>query len=733
MTFAALMPLGGAVLTIATAYAAGSILIARLKIPLRRLEKLPLTFVLGAACLHLLIFAIFALKIAYKPVFLIVSVCLIAAYLWRREKSQPQPFSKQKIGQAILYAAIFLTFSVLYFVNAWAPEASPDGSGYHLEFVVRYLDAHGFIPIASNLYAGFGQGTEMLFAMAVAFGGHSAAALMHLSFAIALALAMLAYGFRIGKWWVGAGAALLVYLCPLVGKEASSAYIDIASAAIGFAVFYWLEIWDDGRDDRVLIAVGLLSGYAFATKYTGGVMIAYALAFVIWKNRSWKPLAIVSVAAALMILPWMAKDWIYLGDPVAPIGAAIFRNPNAHISMVEDFAIYTRTHGIENKWQVPLGLTLHGGAVEGLLGPVFLAAPLALLALRSRAGRRLLLAAAVTLLPCIVNLHARFLLPALPFISMAILLPLSQTPLWIAAMVMFHAVASWPTAMRSYADPTAWRILHFPWAAAVRRESEDGFLRRTLPGYAEARLVEEHVPKGGRVLALSTIATSYTSREILVGYQAALNQVLSDGLAMGWDEDAQPRVAITFRFPERPVHRIRIRQMVQHAGREQWSVHELRYLRGGVELQRSSAWRLRAWPNPWDVQLAFDGSPTTRWRTWETAAPGMFNETDFGSDQTIDEVRIETSKDDQKNELQVEAMDAAGGWVRVESNPVVSEIKVRESFRRAATYELRARGVEYLLIQDRDYGAADFEEDPASWNLAVVARIRSATLYRVLP
>ncbi len=136
MTFAALMPLGGAVLTIATAYAAGSILIARLKIPLRRLEKLPLTFVLGAACLHLLIFAIFALKIAYKPVFLIVSVCLIATLLRRRTKSQPEPFSKPEIGQAILYAAIFVTFSVLYFVNAWAPEASPDGSGYHLEFVV---------------------------------------------------------------------------------------------------------------------------------------------------------------------------------------------------------------------------------------------------------------------------------------------------------------------------------------------------------------------------------------------------------------------------------------------------------------------------------------------------------------------------------------------------------------------------------------------------------------------
>jgi hypothetical protein len=751
VNLAALAPLGGAALTIGTCYAAGTLLVSRLGVSLRRSERFPLTFVVGAACIHLLMFAVFLLNILHKPLLLILAAILIASAVWQRENGAREArFSFMQDPSAIGYAAIFVAFSVFYFVTAWAPEASPDGSGYHLELIGRYLDAHGFVPITTNLYAGFGQGAEMLYAMARSFGGHSAAALVHLAFAIALAWAMLAYGFRIGKWWVGAGAALLVYLSPVVGKDASSAYIDMASAAIGFAVFYWLELWDETRDHRTLIPIGVLSGYAYATKYTGGILVLYAIAFVVWRNwkrvrDAWKPLLIVSAGAAAMILPWMIKDWIYLGDPVAPFGAAIFRNPNVHVAMLDDFTEYWRNHGVVHFWELPLGLTIHGGAVEGLLGPAFLAAPIGLLALRYPTGRRLLLAAGVTLIPYAVNVHGRFLIPSLPFISMAIVLPLGNAPQLIAVLVLFHAIASWPTVVPRYAEPTAWRLVHFPLAAALRRETEDGFLRRTLPGYPEARLIEEHVPPGARVLTLSTIASAYTSREILVAYQAALNQVFYDSLTMALELDSQPSAAAEFRFAERSLQRIRILQTAARSWgqnkNQQWGVHEVRYFLHGVEVQRSPAWRLHAWPNPWEVQLAFDGSPATRWRTWETVTPGMYIETDFGGAQTIDEVRVETSREDRKAALKVEAMTlgASGSsphsqqWMQFGGDPEYREIPIRQSLRRAATYEMRAKGVEYLLIQDRDFGAADFEEDPASWNLAIAGRTPHATLYKVMP
>ena len=49
----ALAALAGAAITVAACYALGSVMAARLGARLRRVEKFPLAFVLGAALLHL--------------------------------------------------------------------------------------------------------------------------------------------------------------------------------------------------------------------------------------------------------------------------------------------------------------------------------------------------------------------------------------------------------------------------------------------------------------------------------------------------------------------------------------------------------------------------------------------------------------------------------------------------------------------------------------------------------
>ncbi len=786
MKLQALAPLAGAALVVCTCYSAGALLIARLGAPrsgiaLRRAESFPLAFVLGAACVHLAMFALFALKAASKPVLLAFAFGAMAAALIDRRASFIDPRSagidverKQSLWwdnlPAIGYAAIFAIFTALYFVNAWAPEASSDGSGYHLELVARYLRAHGFERVTTNMYAGLGQGAEILYALAFAFGGHSSTALVHFSFAIALAALMLAYGFKMGKWWVGAGAALLVYLSPVVGRDATTAYIDVIPAAIAFSIFYWLELWEESRNDRLLIAVGLLAGYAYATKYTGVVMLPYALVFVIWRKVVWnkealrldplrkdalkndapgeelshknvwpgskgfvKPLLTITTCAAVMILPWMIKDWVFLRDPIAPFGASIFRTPYIHVSTISEWGEYLRSYDLPSKRKLPLDLTIHGSQVQGIVGPVFLAAPLALLALRYRAGRRLLLAGAVMLVPYFANIGARFLIPDLPFFAMAMTLAVGSMPRLVAAMVLFQAIASWPPVLASYADPHLWRISGWPFAGALRSESEDSFLRHTLGGYAEARMIEEHVPPGGRVLAEGAIATSYTTREVLINFQGAFNQLLTDVVDIGWYDGYRPKSVLVFRFPEREIRRIRLLQTAQLPRGAQWSVHEVRYLCSGAEFPRSPEWKLRAFPNSWDVQLAFDNSPVTRWKTWETPAPGMFIETDFGSDRAVDEVRVEATDADRyyRKTLQVEVMDARGRWIKVADQPEELALALPPWLRSAATRELHSRGVDYLMMQDGEAGANDMADDPDAWGVVAMARTRQSTLYKI--
>ena len=80
----AVAALFGAGFTVAACYAAGSLLIDRLRATLRRDERIPLAFVLGAACLHLAIFAILAVHIAYWPVLAAVLAGTIVAALAHR-------------------------------------------------------------------------------------------------------------------------------------------------------------------------------------------------------------------------------------------------------------------------------------------------------------------------------------------------------------------------------------------------------------------------------------------------------------------------------------------------------------------------------------------------------------------------------------------------------------------------------------------------------------------------
>src|SRR6185295_9360783 len=77
----AVAALFGAGFTVAACYAAGTLVIDRLGAALRRDERIPLAFVLGAACLHLVIFSILALHIAYWPVLVCVLAGIIAMSL----------------------------------------------------------------------------------------------------------------------------------------------------------------------------------------------------------------------------------------------------------------------------------------------------------------------------------------------------------------------------------------------------------------------------------------------------------------------------------------------------------------------------------------------------------------------------------------------------------------------------------------------------------------------------
>ena len=283
----------------------------------------------------------------------------------------------------------FAAFTYLGFFNALAPEHSSDGMAYHLNEVLKYRSAHGFPHITTDVYANLSQGIELLYLLAFDFGRHSAASVVHFTFLVALAFLILSYGRRIGRPEVGVAAAIFTYASPIVLRDATIAYVDVALAAVLFALFYLLQIWDENRDPKMLVPIGILAGFAYEVKYTAIVAVPYAAAFVAWKlwrarKPVLRPVLVVSLLAAACILPWMVKDWIEVANPVSPLANRLFPNPYVHISFEDSWRNYLSNYYLTSRWQIPLQVTVEGDKLEGFLGPLFLLTPFALLALRFR-------------------------------------------------------------------------------------------------------------------------------------------------------------------------------------------------------------------------------------------------------------------------------------------------------------------------------------------------------------
>jgi hypothetical protein len=171
-----------------------------------------------------------------------------------------------------LLALAFAAYFVLYFFNAMAPEASPDGSTYHLGLVARYLREHGFQPITWNIYASLSEGVDML---------------------VALAWQMVLYARRAGFPIRGGCAALLVFARRWWAKTPPACITTL------------LQAWDEELTNNLLTPIGLLAGFAYAIKYTGGVGILYAIGFVAWKcgrGREVRPALIVGCGAGVRTL-----------------------------------------------------------------------------------------------------------------------------------------------------------------------------------------------------------------------------------------------------------------------------------------------------------------------------------------------------------------------------------------------------------------------------------------------
>jgi hypothetical protein len=714
----------GAVFTSATAWSIGRLLFSRLRISLRRVEHELLAGITGAAILSLVIFLLCAAHLAIIPVFWAVGLVAIALNRKFGAASQPGAIDPLPRSWKWLFTVPVVYFAVVYLSNSIAPENSPDGEAYHLGLVYRYFRQHGFERLTTNMYGNLSQGMEMLFLFAFSFGRHAAAATVHCCFLFALPLMLLSYGKRIGHPVTGGVAGMFFFLSPLAGIDGVSAYNDVGLAAAGFAVFYLVEIWRENKQAALLVPIGLVAGFCFAIKYTGFVAALYAICIVAWELRGNKrmllSLATVAGMVTLMAAPWLLKNWIWLGNPLSPFMNRVFPNQFTHISFEDEYRRYFRTYDLPSLkplfWMVTVT-----GQLGGQLGPIFLLTPLALLSLQKPEGRRVLLAGLFFLLPYPQNLSSRFLLPCLPYAALGIALALEFSRTTQAVAVMLAAFLARPQIVFKYSTGGNWQIAHAPWKAALGMIPQDKYLLERNGGWVTARMLDEFVPAGKRVWSTSDIAQSYSATEVLVYYYSAESELIDDILSTAMKPNFQPLRNLRYTFAPRSLSRLRLIQNAQ-SGTEIWSIGQMNFFLGNEEIRPVTKWKVDSSTFPWDLGLAFDRNPVTRWRSWEPIHPGMWIDVDFGAPVQMDRVELHCSLDEPVLDVKLEGVNAS--LTKLDDPP-------SGDLRRLATETVKKRGIDYLLIAGGHWLTDDIHGNPERWGLKKIADRGDAWLFQI--
>jgi len=671
--------------------------------------------------------------VANRITFALLGVaCLALLWLLRARTAPLEDAVKAPADRVTVWlaAAALASFGALYLVNAMAPEVEPDAVGYHLGLVSEYVRLGGF-PSRVGFYEMMPQGLEMLFVPAFAFGRHSAAKLVHFGFLLATVPLLLRIGRRLRlPDRVGWTAAAVYFCAPVVGVSGASAYNDAALVFFVLATFYLLLVWRDTRDTRYLAPAGVTAGFCYAIKMPGILVLPLAVAFVMVEMRAVRTRAVVGLAAGglAVIAPWMLRAVIMSGNPAAPLFNGIFPNAHFHALVEKQLASAFGSHRNMSLWRASYELAI-GGRFGGIVGPVFLVLPLGLLALRRRAGRLCWLAATLLALPWLWNSGTRFVMPALPFLALGLVMTLPKPAAWVCLAV--QAVACWPQVVDRYDYAHIWRLHDFPWRAALRIESEDHYLWRRLDDYKIAQMLEHDSKPGERIFSLIAVATAYTDREVLQFWHSAQAERITDTLSLVSIYRSEPFFEVRATWPPQPIWGLRIRLPRAHPA--EWSIHDIMLFSGEYRIYNSPQWRLRAWPNVWEAPLAFDENEATRWRTWQPMRAGMYLQAEFDHAQMLSGAVMTSPTPIFHVPFEFYAR-GREGWRMLTDRPEVA-LRPLPDLRAAATKAIRDAGFSYILTATGNEGnaplAAAMEGHAAEWGMEKAGYAGRVILYRI--
>jgi hypothetical protein len=693
--------IAGAAMTIAAVWSAGRAVAPRL--------GPSVSFGAGAVLVSSGVFALMLFHRASLPALVALLLIAIAA---GPARSQGITISRPPLLTGVICAP----FLIWYVVNALAPEVQADANVYHLLPAMESLRYTGFSK-AISFYDRLPHALELLYVPAWRIGGGSAAKLVHFAFLLASTALIVRIAALLELPRMAGPIAAAVYFCtPIVAVAGTCAFNDAALVYFSLAAVL-LAIEDEP------IYAGLMAGFCYSVKMTGLIAVPVALAFFLWR-RQWRFAAICGGVAFATLSPWLIRNAVQTGNPFAPFLNSWFPNPYFYVITEHILSANLRDYGVSFGQRFPELLT--GSRLQGIIGPAFVLAPLALLGARRRNVLLLIALATVFSLPWWMNAGARFLMPAIPFVALAIC---SAVPFRGAvAILILHAITAWPAILSMY-SPEVLQLRDFPLRAALRLETEEQYLNRTSLDYRYAKMTKEHTPADARIFDLTGVHCVYANREFVGFWNSALGARLLEALEFARAKGAPLLAASVAQFEAKQVCGVRIVRTADTV--RPWSLNSVDLMSGGKRIEERSGWQVRASTNVWETPLAFDKNLVSRWSTRKAVDRGIFVQVDIANPIVADSVRVLWPAEDQASAMRIDVC-ANGAWQTVPARTMVGpELNLRPG----AVEMLRKAGITHILASASYEGIGILGDrmvnEAGDWGLEVVTNLEAVYLLRL--
>ena len=355
-------------------------------------------------------------------------------------RSQPvEDGGLRSLTQSFLGLLVLLSIG-----SAFAPAFANDALVYHLAVPKAFLQAGGLVHLPNNIYSLFPQQIEMLYLFALALGSDSLAQLTGLGIVFLLLFALWQYSKKnIHKNYAWL-TPLIFISTPTFFSVASSAYVDLQAAAYVFLAFY---SWKNGCDQKQpgwFFLMTLFAGAAIATKLTTVIILPLAFLGLALHGRTHKNLkqtvsqCLILIFGSLLILsPWLARNYFFTGNPVAPFFMNIFGGENAInwdvVRSQMQFQYYSSLgmgHSFLDFLLLPINLTFfseaHSLKFDGHIGIVYLLLIPALLGLDRKSIPLAIVFSVLLIFWFMQTQYIRLLAPAFAFLSVLLVTGLTQ-------------------------------------------------------------------------------------------------------------------------------------------------------------------------------------------------------------------------------------------------------------------------------------------------------------------